>query len=62
MIPVISSLRGYHMTYDIPHTAPRALYGCDRYKGIKVATTPITLDEYNILDEAWTSQRNARQQ
>ena len=62
MIPVISSLRGYHMTYDIPHTAPRALYGCDRYKEIKVATTPITLDEYNILDEAWTSQRNARQQ
>ncbi|MBR6185651.1 MAG: peptide ABC transporter substrate-binding protein [Clostridia bacterium] len=60
MIPVISSLRGYHMTYEIPHTAPRALYGSDRYKGIRVATTPLTLDEYNILDAAWESQRNAK--
>ncbi|MBR4360823.1 MAG: peptide ABC transporter substrate-binding protein [Clostridia bacterium] len=60
MIPVISSLRGYHMTYDVPHTAPRALYGSDRYKGLKVATTPITLEEYQILDAAWESQRNAK--
>ena len=60
MIPVISSLRGYHMTYDIPHTAPRALYGSDRYKGIRVATTPLTLEEYRILDEAWTQQKNAK--
>ncbi len=60
MIPVISSLRGYHMTYEIPHTAPRSLYGSDRYKGIKVATTPITVDEYNTLDAAWESQRNAQ--
>ena len=60
MIPVISSLRGYHMTYEIPHTAPRALYGSDRYKGIRVATTPLTLDEYNILDAAWESQRTAK--
>ena len=60
MIPVISSLRGYHMTYDIPHTSPRALYGSDRYKGIKVSTSPLTLEEYNILDAAWESQRNAK--
>ena len=60
MIPVISSLRGYHMTYDIPHTTPRALYGSDRYKGIKVATTPVTAEEYRILDEAWKLQKNAQ--
>ena len=60
MIPVISSLRGYHMTYDIPHTAPRALYGSDRFKGIKVATTPVTAEEYKVLDEAWELQKNAQ--
>ena len=59
MIPVISSLRGYHMTYDIPHTTPRALYGSDRYKGILVSTTPISLEEYQILDAAWEAGRNA---
>ena len=59
MIPVISSLRGYHMTYDVPHTTPRALYGSDRYKGIRVATTPISLEEYQILDSAWEAGRNA---
>ncbi|MBO4836638.1 MAG: peptide ABC transporter substrate-binding protein [Clostridia bacterium] len=59
MIPVISSLRGYHMTYDVPHTTPRALYGSDRYKGILVSTTPISLEEYQILDAAWEAGRNA---
>ena len=57
MIPVISSLRGYHMTYEVPHTAPRALYGSSRYKGVKVATTPISVEEYNILDAAWEAGR-----
>ena len=60
MIPVISSLRGYHMTYEVPHTAPRALYGSDRYKGIKVATTAISFDEYAVLDAAWELGRNAK--
>ena len=60
MIPVISSLRGYHMTYEVPHTAPRALYGSNRYKGLKVATEPITVDEYNILDAAWELARGAK--
>ena len=60
MIPVISSLRGYHMTYDVPHTAPLTLYGSSRYKGIKVISTPITLEEYQILDAAWELQRNAK--
>ena len=60
IIPVISSLRGYHMTFDVPHTTPRALYGSDRYKGIKVCTTPITLEEYEVLDAAWEAEKLAR--
>ncbi|MBO4884203.1 MAG: peptide ABC transporter substrate-binding protein [Clostridia bacterium] len=60
MIPVISSLRGYHMTYEVPHTAPRALYGSDRFKGVKVATTPISAAEYEALDAAWKAEWNAR--
>lgn len=60
MIPVISSLRGYHMTYEVPFTAPRALYGSNRYKGLKVAVTPISVDEYNTLEAAWEQQRNAK--
>lgn len=58
MIPVISSLRGYHMSYEIPFTAPRCLYGNIRYKGMKVATTALTLDEYNVLEAAWTEGKN----
>ena len=60
MIPVISSLRGYHMTYEVPFTAPRALYGSNRYKGLKVAAAPISVDEYNTLEAAWEQQRNAK--
>ena len=57
MIPVISSLRGYHMSYEIPFTAPRCLYGNVRYKGMKVATEATTLDEYNVLAAAWEAQK-----
>jgi len=57
MIPVISSLRGYHMSYEIPFTAPRCLYGNIRYKGMKVATEATTLDEYNVLAAAWEAQK-----
>ena len=57
MIPVISSLRGYHMSYEIPYTAPRCLYGCNRYKGLKVATEALTLDEYEVLEAAWTAAK-----
>ncbi len=60
MIPVISSLRGYHMTCEVPFTAPRALYGSSRYKGLKVAVAPVSMDEYNTLDAAWKQQRNAK--
>ena len=57
MIPVISSLRGYHMSYEIPYTAPRCLYGNIRYKGMKVATEATTLEEYKILEAAWEAQK-----
>ena len=59
MIPVMSSLRGYHMTYEIPHTAPYMLYGNVRYKGMQVLTQPLTLDEYNIQTAAWEINRAA---
>ncbi len=59
MIPVISSLRGYHMSYEIPFTSPRCLYGNIRYKGLKVATEALTLDEYKILEAAWEANKNA---
>ena len=60
MIPVISNLRGYHMTYEVPHTAPLALYGCDRYKGLKVATTPISVAEYDALTAVWEAEKAAK--
>ena len=59
MIPVMSSLRGYHMTYEVPHTAPYMLYGNVRYKGMQVLTQPLTLDEYNIQTAAWEINRAA---
>ena len=58
MIPVISSLRGYHMSYEIPFTGPRCLYGNVRYKGVKVATEALTMDEYEVLEAAWTAGKN----
>lgn len=59
IIPVISSLRGYHLTYDIPFTNPYTLYGNVKYKGLKVATEPLTLEEYDGLHEAWQAEREA---
>ena len=53
MIPVMSSLRGYHMTYEIPYTAPYMLYGNVRYKGMQVLTEPLTLEEYQLQSTAW---------
>ncbi|MBE6568589.1 MAG: hypothetical protein E7658_00030 [Ruminococcaceae bacterium] len=58
MIPVISSLRGYHMSYEIPFTGPRCLYGNVRYKGVKVATEALTMAEYEVLEAAWTAGKN----
>ena len=59
MIPVISSLRGYHMSYEVPFTAPRCLYGCNRFKGLEVSTKPITLEKYNELAAAWEAGKKA---
>ena len=57
MLPVISNLRGYHMSYEIPFMAPRTLYGSEKYKGIKVATTPVTAEEYETLKAAWEAEK-----
>ena len=60
MIPVISSLRGYHMSYEIPFTAPRCLYGSVRFKGLEVSSKPITLDKYKELEAAWEAGKNGK--
>ena len=57
MIPVMSSLRGYHMTYEVPYTAPYMLYGNIRYKGMKVLEEPLTLEEYQVQTAAWEIAR-----
>ena len=57
MIPVISSLRGYHMSYEIPFTAPRCLYGSTRFKGLEVSSKPITLEKYKELETAWEANK-----
>ena len=59
MIPVMSSLRGYHMTYEVPFTAPYMLYGNVRYKGMKVLTEPVTLEEYQAQAATWEKERAA---
>ena len=59
MIPVISSLRGYHMSYEVPFTAPRCLYGCNRFKGLEVSSEPIALEKYNELEAAWEAGKKA---
>ena len=59
MIPVISSLRGYHMSYEVPFTAPRCLYGCNRFKGLEVSTKPVTLEKYTELETAWEAGKKA---
>ena len=59
MLPVMSSLRGYHMTYEVPYTAPYMLYGNVRYKGMQVLTEPLTLEEYQLQAAAWEIGRAA---
>lgn len=59
MIPVISSLRGYHLSYEVPFTAPRCLYGNIRYKGMQISANPITLEEYNKYEADWEAKKNA---
>ena len=59
MIPVISSLRGYHMSYEVPFTAPRCLYGCNRFKGLEVSSKPVTLEQYKKLEAEWQEGKKA---
>jgi hypothetical protein len=48
------------MSYEIPFTSPRCLYGNVRFKGLKVATEALTLDEYKILEAAWQANKDAQ--
>ncbi len=59
IIPFISSLRGYYMSYSIPYTSPLTLYGNTKYKGTLVMAEPITLEESNVLEAAYEVAREA---
>ena len=59
IIPFISSLRGYYMSYSIPYTSPLTLYGNTKYKGTLVMAEPITLEESNVLEAAYEVEREA---
>lgn len=58
IIPVISSLRGYHLSNAIPFTEPRMLYGNSKFKGMQVAAAPLTLAEYDVLYAEWLAGRD----
>ncbi|MBQ3109470.1 MAG: hypothetical protein IJC67_07615, partial [Clostridia bacterium] len=57
VIPFISSLRGYYMTYSVPYTEPLTLYGNIKYKGTLVMDEPLTYDEYATLKAAYEIER-----
>ncbi len=57
LIPFISSLRGYYMSYSVPYTSPLTLYGNTKYKGTLVMDEPLTIDEYNTLTAAYELER-----
>ncbi|MBR5547772.1 MAG: peptide ABC transporter substrate-binding protein [Clostridia bacterium] len=59
IIPFISSLRGYYMSYSIPYTSPLTLYGNTKYKGTLVMAEPITQEESAVLEAAYEVAREA---
>lgn len=59
ILPVISSLRGYNLSYTVPFTEPRTIYGNSKFKGMLVSEKPLTLEEYNALRAQWTAEREA---
>jgi len=59
VIPFISSLRGYYMSYEVPHSAPLTLYGNVKYKGSLVMTEALTQEEFNTIDAAYDVAREA---
>jgi len=59
IIPFISSLRGYYMSYSVPYTSPLTLYGNTKYKGTLVMPEPLTLEEHNVLEAAYEVAREA---
>jgi len=59
VIPFISSLRGYYMSYSVPYTSPLTLYGNTKYKGTLVMNEPLTLEEFQKLDAEYEVARAA---
>jgi len=59
VIPFISSLRGYYMSYSVPYTSPLTLYGNTKYKGTLVMNEPLTLEEFEKLDAEYEIARAA---
>ena len=57
IIPFISSLRGYYMSYSVPYTSPLTLYGNTKYKGTLVMEEPLTVEEFKTLDAAYDVAR-----
>ena len=57
IIPFMSDLRGYYMSYSVPHTGPLTLYGNEKYKGTLVLTKPITYQEFLTLDAQYEVER-----
>ena len=57
IIPFISSLRGYYMTYSIPYTSPLTLYGNEKYKNTLVTSEPLTVEEFTALSAAYDAAR-----
>ena len=59
VIPFISSLRGYYMSYSVPYTSPLTLYGNEKYKGTLVMSEPLTAEEHATLKAAYEIERAA---
>lgn len=57
VIPFISSLRGYYLSYSVPYTSPLTLYGNTKYKGTLVLAEPLTKAEFEVLDAAYEAER-----
>ncbi|MBQ2662248.1 MAG: peptide ABC transporter substrate-binding protein [Clostridia bacterium] len=57
VIPFISSLRGYYMSYSVPYTSPLTLYGNTKYKGTLVMSEPLTKAEFDVFEAAYDVER-----
>jgi oligopeptide transport system substrate-binding protein len=57
VIPFISSLRGYYMTRIEPYSYALTRFGVQKYKGAKVLTKPLTLEDYSTMTQAYEKAR-----